>query len=203
MNEVVAKYDIPADLVDFFADPPLLNNESRDTYDNVRKGIIETIEPTNTCEWILTLDLVDLAWEIRRLAKQKAMLVNLTWKQALCMIIEAHTDGDPVARRLRAQEFTNKYFSNEEGRKETIEHLAIHGFTEGAIAAQAATLRLPELDILDRQMGRARLTSMAITRDIQHHRAVGSWKRADETLAIVDGTAGSPALETRRAGLAQ
>ena len=40
MNEVVTKYDIPADLVDFFDDPPLLNNENRDAYFNLRKGII-------------------------------------------------------------------------------------------------------------------------------------------------------------------
>jgi hypothetical protein len=205
MNDVVSKYDIPADLVEFFADPPLLNNENRDAYYNLRNGIIATIKPTNTNEWVLTLDLADLAWDIRRLKNQKATLVNLIWKEALCMIIEAHSDGDPVARRLGAQELTNKYFSNEEGHQETLGWLAIQGFTEGAIAAQAATLRSPELEILDRQLGRARLTSMAITRDIQHHRAAGSWKRADEVLAIVDGTAGSPALEAPagRAGLAQ
>src|SRR4030081_1543238 len=102
MNDVVSKYDIPADLVEFFADPPLLNNEDSAAYDKLRKGIIATIEPTNPFEWVLTLDLVDLAWEIRRLKKVKAELVNMTWKEALCMIIEAHTDGDPVARRLGA-----------------------------------------------------------------------------------------------------
>jgi hypothetical protein len=204
MNDVVSKYDIPADLVEFFADPPLLNNEDLAAYNNLRKGIIATIEPTNPFEWVLTLDLVDLAWEIRRLKKVKAELVNMTWKEALCMIIEAHMDGDPVARRLGAQELTTKYFS-EKGGKDAIGHLEIPGFGEDAIAAQAATLRLPELDILDRQLGRARLTSMAITRDIEHHRVAGSWNRTDKVLSIVDGTAGSPPLEApaERAGLAQ
>ncbi len=122
MNDVVSKYDIPADLVEFFADPPLLNNENRAAYYYLRKGIIATIEPTNTIEWVLTLDLADLAWEIRRLKKVKAELVNMTWKEALCMIIEAHTDGDPVERRLGAQELTTKYFS-EEGGNDAIGHL--------------------------------------------------------------------------------
>jgi len=194
MNGVVTKYEIPADLADFFADPPLLTNENRDTYFNLRSGLIETIRPTNTCEWLLTLDLVVLAWDIRRLAKQKASLVNMTWKQAICMILEAHTDGDSVARRLGAEDFARKYFSNEESRKETIEYLAILGFTEDDIAAQAAAVRLQELDILDRQLGRARLTSMAITRDIQHHRAAGSWKQAHQILALVDGLADSRPL---------
>jgi hypothetical protein len=204
MNEVVTKHEIPADLVDFFANPPLLNNESRNAYYNLRKGIIETIEPQNTCEWILTVDLLDLAWEIRRLAKQKASLVNMTWKQALCMILEAHADGDPLERRRGAQELANQYFS-EKGRKDTIGYLAIIGLTEDDIAAQAATLRQPELDLVDRQMERARVARMAIARDIEHHRVAGTWKKTHELLAIVDGTAGSPPPEApaERARLAQ
>src|SRR5476651_1197146 len=128
-NEVVTRYEIPADLVDFFANPPLLNNENRDAYYKLRKSMIETIEPQNTCEWVLTMDLVDLAWEIRRAAKQKASLVNMTWKQALCMAIEGHADGNPVERRRGAQDIANQYFS-EKGRKDTIEYLAILGLTD-------------------------------------------------------------------------
>jgi hypothetical protein len=195
MNEVVSKYDIPPDLVDFFDDPPLLNNESRNVYYKLRRSMIDTIAPKNTCEWILTIDLVYLTWELRGLAKRKAALVNLTWKQALCMIIEAHTDGNPAERRRGAQEQTNQYFSNEKGRKDTIEFLAILGFTEDAIAAQAATLRAPELDLLDRQMERARVARMAITRDIEHHRVAGSWMQPDDLLAIADGRVASTPIE--------
>jgi hypothetical protein len=205
MNEVVSKYDIPPDLVDFFDDPPLLNNESRNVYYKLRRSMIDTIAPKNTCEWILTIDLVYLTWELRGLAKRKAALVNLTWKQALCMIIETHADGNPTQRRCGAQEQTNQYFSNEKGRKDTIEFLAILGFTEDAIAAQAATLRAPELDLLDRQMERARVARMAITRDIEHHRVAGSWMQPDDLLAIADGRVASTPIEapTERPKLAQ
>jgi hypothetical protein len=36
---------------------------------------------------------------------------------------------------------------------------------------------------------------MAIARDLEHHRAAGSWKRPDELLQIVDAKAGSIPLD--------
>jgi hypothetical protein len=56
-------------------------------------------------------------------------------------------------------------------------------------------LRLPELEVFDRQLERARVTRMAIARDLEHHRAAGSWKRPDELLQIVDAKAGSIPLD--------
>jgi hypothetical protein len=50
----------------------------------------------------------------------------------------------------------------------------LHNLTEDAIAAQAMAVRLPELDVIDRQMERARATRLAIARDIVHHRVAGS-----------------------------
>jgi hypothetical protein len=108
--------------------------------------------------------------------------------------IVAHTGGNPVERLRGAQEITNQYFS-EKGRKDTIEYLAIIGLTEDDIAAQAATLRQPELDLVDRQMERARVARMAIARDIEHHRVAQTWKQTHDVLAIVDGTAGSTPVE--------
>jgi hypothetical protein len=190
MNEVATKYTIPAELQRFFEKPPILINESRRDYDQVLWSTIEAIEPKNTFEWILLKDLVDLTWEIRRLGKDKAALTNMTWKEALRMILESLLDGDPEERRRVAQERANAYFT-EEGRAWVMTFLRTHELTEDAIAAQAMTLRLPELEIFDRQTERARVTRMAIARDIQHHRVAGSWKRPDDLLAIVDAKATS------------
>jgi hypothetical protein len=88
MNEVATKYDIPADLIGFFAKPPLLISESRRDYEQLLKGMIKMIEPSNTIEWLLLKDIVDVYWENRRLGKMKAALVNVTWKEALRRILE-------------------------------------------------------------------------------------------------------------------
>jgi hypothetical protein len=190
MKEVstATNYGIPADLKDFFAYPPMRIGENRRVYEQVLKGTIEAIEPENTCEWLLIKDLADLTWEIRRLAKDKAAIVNLTWKEALRMILESHLDGDTQERRSVAQVRADNYF-NEEGRNWVVEFLGKHGLMEDAIGTQAATLRLLELDIIHRQMERARVIRMATVRDIMHHRVAGSWRRPDDVLAIVEAWA--------------
>jgi hypothetical protein len=182
------KYDIPTELAGFFARPPMRIYEDRPVYEQVRKGVIETIEPRNKFEWLLVLDIANLTWDIRGFGKDKAAIVNTTWKEALRMILESLLDGDPQERRSVAQARAEKYFT-EEGRNWVIEFLGKHGLREDSIGAQAAALRLPELDIIDRQMGRARVMRMAMTRDIMHHRIAGSWREPDEVLRIVDANA--------------
>ena len=84
MSELATKYDIPADLVEFFANPPLLRNESLEQYKKLRNGVIcETVEPTNTCEWLLVNDLVNLFLGNPQVGEDKGRAgVNVMWKQA-------------------------------------------------------------------------------------------------------------------------
>jgi len=179
------KCAVPAELVSFFAHPPIRTGENRHAYEQVRNGVIESFEPGNQFEWLLVLDLANLTWEIRSLGKDKADLVSLTRKEALRMILEAHLDDEPQERRSTARDRTANYVTKE-GREWVIDFLGKHGLKEDAIAAQAAALRLPELEIVDRQLARARLSRMAIVRDFFEHRVAGFWKRPDEVLAIVD-----------------
>jgi len=192
-TEVATKYDIPADLIGFFAKPPILISENRRNYEQTLKGMIELIEPNNTLEWILVKDLVDVSWENRRLVKAKAALVNVTWKEAVRRILESLLEGTLEARRHAAQEHSEACLTDE-GRSAVQKILGLHNLTEDAIAAQAMAVRLPELDNIDKQMERARVTRMAIARDIVHHRAAGSWKKPDDLLKIIDATAGSNPL---------
>jgi hypothetical protein len=64
-----------------------------------------------------------------------------------------------------------------------------HNLTEDAIAAQAMALRLPELNLIDRRLERALVSRMAVERDIEHHRAAGSWQTPMGFPQIVDATA--------------
>jgi hypothetical protein len=99
MKEVVKKkYDIPEELWSVFVRPPLRHNESCPQYEAVRAGIIETIGPRNKLEWLLVDDIVNFTWEIRRLRRDKAAIVSLTWREALSKILEAHMDGDVQVR---------------------------------------------------------------------------------------------------------
>lgn len=186
--EIKTKCSIPPDLEEFFAYPPMRIGEIRRVYEHVRAGVIETFEPRNKLEWLLVLDIANLTWEIRRLGKDKAGIVNATWKEALRKILESLLEGDPQERRSVAADRAEKYFT-EEGRNWVMEFLAKYELREDAIAAHAGALRLQELEIIDRQMERARVSRMAITRDIMQHRVAGSWRQPDEVLTIMDAKA--------------
>jgi hypothetical protein len=189
MNEVAkANYAIPADLLPLFAKPPLRINESPAQYEAVRTSTIETIGPRNKYEWLLVDDLVNLTWEIRSLGKDKAAIVNLTWKEALSQILEAHMDGDMPERSRVAQVRASAYFTDQ-GREWVVMFLAERGLTVDAIAAQAAALRQPDLDAIGRRMYRARVARIAIERDLVYNRIDGLWARPGALLAIVDAKA--------------
>jgi hypothetical protein len=69
------------------------------------------------------------------------------------------------------------------------ELLQKHQLDEDAIVAQATALGLPELDMLDRKIERARVSRMVILRDIEYHRVAGTWKMPNDLLKIVDAAA--------------
>jgi hypothetical protein len=199
MKEVtITKYTIPTELEPVFERRPILLNESAEEYDRLRDSIVEMMEPTNISEWMLVLSVVRYNWEDFRLGNMKAALVNLTWKEAVRIVMEALVPGDAEQRARKAQELSGLYF-RPEGHGQVLAILAGHKLTEAAIAAQAMAVRLPEIEVLDRQSQRASLLRMAIERDLLHHRAVGSWKRAEKVLAVIDARADpislSPSLE--------
>jgi hypothetical protein len=186
MKEIAKEnYSIPADLFPFFAKPPLRINESRPMYEAVRASIIETISPRNKYEWYLVDDIVNFSWEIRGLRKDKAATVNLTWKEALSKILEALMDGDMRERSHVAQVRASAYFIKQ-GREWVVTFLSGCGLTEDAIAAHAAGLRLPELEMIDRRIHRALVARIAIERDLVYNRIDGLWARPGDLLALVD-----------------
>jgi len=191
MHELVkTNHNIPVDLQGFFDNPPLLLNESPEAYYQLRASIIETIEPKNTCEWLWVKSLLTYGWEERRLGKTKAELVNLTWKEAVRNILESLLPGD-LAERCRVARDCAEGFFGPEGRERVMVILRRHRLTEDAIAAQSLALRLPEVEVIDRQLHRACLLRIAIARDIVDHRVAGSWKTPQDVLMTIDGRAGA------------
>ena len=65
----------------FFKKAPLLVTESRRVTDAFFHAIAQTIGPTNDVR-VATGDYVDLEWEIRRLRRAKADIINATRLEA-------------------------------------------------------------------------------------------------------------------------
>jgi hypothetical protein len=181
----------PATLKRFFRKPPLLLSESNIIYEDLYRSTATAMDPQNDMEWLLHKDFVDLSFELSRLGNDRASIVNMNSKAAIRMLLESLLGDDPDG--LSAQGRADAFFTDE-GRMWVLDQLRAHGLNIQAITAQAATMRRPELECIDRQMERVRAARVVTLREYAIYRQAGTWKGPNETLAIVDAKANPASL---------
>src|SRR5215831_4959383 len=78
MNSVSAMHNnsVPPDIQALFGDPPLLSTEDPNLYWDMLDRFAEFVEPKNIIEWLWVKDIVDLCWEIARLRRYRALLIE-------------------------------------------------------------------------------------------------------------------------------
>jgi hypothetical protein len=67
---------VPPDIKALFGDPPLLSTENPTLYWEMLDRFAAFVEPKDICEWFWTKDIVDLSWEIARLRRYRALLIE-------------------------------------------------------------------------------------------------------------------------------
>jgi hypothetical protein len=67
---------VPPDIQALFGDPPLLSTEDPNLYWDMFDRFAEFVEPKNIIEWLWLKDIVDLNWEITRLRRYRALLIE-------------------------------------------------------------------------------------------------------------------------------
>ena len=67
---------VPPDIEVLFGDPPLLSTEDPRLYREMLDRFAESVEPRNVIEWLWVKDIVDLSWEIARLRRYRALLIE-------------------------------------------------------------------------------------------------------------------------------
>jgi hypothetical protein len=67
---------VPADIEALFGDPPLLSTEDPARYRDMLDRFAESIAPRNIIEWLWVKDVADLSWEIPRLRRYRALMIE-------------------------------------------------------------------------------------------------------------------------------
>ena len=67
---------IPDEIRRLLGKRPLTHGESEEDYDALFARVVAYVEPQDVVEWLSIKDIVDLAWEARRLRLMKAALIN-------------------------------------------------------------------------------------------------------------------------------
>jgi hypothetical protein len=185
---------IPSGMAGFFKKPPLLITESLQDYDAFFNAAVQAIVPINSLEWIATGNYVNQQWDIRRQRQAKAGIINATRREAFRAVFESILP-EAADRVETAANMADGWFMNPDERPALLQLLKMHELDDDAISAQAIAMRAPESEMIDREIHRLEVISMAQLREIEFHRRASSWRFPKSLLQIVDGVAESIPLQ--------
>jgi hypothetical protein len=148
-------------MTDVFGKPALLHDEDANLYDALFSRVVAAARPRDPFEWMLLKDYADLAWEIFRLRRAKAGIVNGARKSALVVILNRF--GLNVLAAM-------KFHSDPDTRALILQQLADQGLDEDIITQEAVSNCTGRLAALDRLIASAEHRRNAMLREIDYHR---------------------------------
>jgi hypothetical protein len=142
---------------------PLLITESADEFDALRDAFEREIKPHGIIEHMYVHDISSIVWEILRLRRCKAVIINSAFRSALENLLpQLLRQPGQVEYDVRdeAKGLAHAWFTDKEAKKEVSEILGQFELDESAIEAEAIRRSSSDLELLDRM-----LTSLESRRD--------------------------------------
>jgi hypothetical protein len=152
---------------DLLGPPPVITGEDPDAFLELLDRVRADAKPKGIIEDILVRDFVDLLWDIRRLRRLKASLLQAAAHKGVKAVLGplvASWEVDSLAdnwalRRPRAIAKVDKV-------------LAAAGLTSDAVMAETLALRLDPIERIERMIASQEGRQEAVLREIDRHRAV-------------------------------
>jgi hypothetical protein len=165
-----------------FGPPPLIEGEDTQAYDELLTQISTAVRPADILEDIWVRDIVDLVWERFRLRRLKANLMTASAVQGLAKVLEAFLgpcDAEDLAKDWAARK--------PRAIKRVDNILAAAGLTMDAVMAQTLSLKLDDIERIDRMIGLAEARRNAVLREIDRHRETLSQNLRRSVQQVEDG----------------
>lgn len=169
--------------------PPLLITESQKEFDALHTAIERQIKPGDVIEEMFVDEIACIAWEIRRLRRCRAAIINMAFEPALEHLLarlpclwrdSSYESGTQIDAR--------DWFTDAEARKEILKLLGQYQLDESAIEAAAIQHSFRELESLDRMVTAFEARRNRALRCITEYRDTASrhHERANLTLSAKD-----------------
>ena len=132
---------------------PLLITESVDDFDRVRDAFDQEIRPRGIIDQMYVGDIAYLTWEILRLRRCKAGVINSAFRDALeKLLAQLLRQPGGYAHQIKdqADSLARAWFSDRAAKKQVSELLAVFKLDESAIEAEAVRSSAADLEQLDR-----------------------------------------------------
>jgi hypothetical protein len=148
-----------------FGPPQLLDGEDAKAYEELLSRFSTAVQPSDFLEEILVRDVVDIAWHVLRLRR---LLVNLMRGTAHKGMNETLA---PIVGPSRAKELAEAWATRRPDAIAAIgEALDSAGFGIDVVMAQTYSLKLGDLERIDRLIANAEARRNATLREIDRHR---------------------------------
>jgi hypothetical protein len=169
---------------------PLLITESADEFDALRDAFQQDIKPRGIIEQMYVHDICAIVWEILRLRRCKAVIINVAFRRASENLLGQLLRRSPECGfdvQDEAQELAHAWFTDQEAKKQVSEILSRFDLDESAIEAEAIRSSSSDLELLDRM-----LTSLESRRNkalgcVAEYRATLAHQLRESADRIIDG----------------
>jgi hypothetical protein len=159
---------MPPELQAIAPPPCLLPGESRQEFERIHRMLIDDIRPETTVEWLWTLDLVDLSWEILRYRSLKQKTLETFRAVAVEMVLRRvdgcgfHQDGT-VAVQAYCRCNASQWRDDPEAAAEIEARLERYGFDAIALNTAVYNEARDQFEMFDT---RAQQRRMVLLREI-------------------------------------
>src|SRR5438034_7677690 len=136
---------------------PLLITESADEFDALRDAFEREIKPRGIIEQMYVHDISSIVWEILRLRRCKAVIINAAFRNALEELLQQllRDPGQSLydgQLKEQAQTLAHAWFTGKEAQKQVSETLSRFDLDESAIEAEAIRRSSSDLELLDKML---------------------------------------------------
>jgi hypothetical protein len=166
---------VPAELIPFSEPSFLLPGESRQDFEAIRQMMVDDIRPETNIEWLWTLDLVELSWEILRYRRLKKRILDAHRVAAIEAILQRlDGEGMPAAAmpmvRTRARRAAAEWRDDREAAVEIEARLDRGGFDPIDINAEVFVQAREQFAMFDQLMQSAQSRRIGLMREISVRR---------------------------------
>jgi hypothetical protein len=152
----VSVFEPTNELSQVFGEPALVGLEKLDVYNGLLSLIASAIKPTDPIGWLLTKDVTDLSWDIRRERIIKVEIVKYYQKEVVAELIKALAPPGQfktaLYRIFQADDDLVLWETDPEARVKVVAALAEKGHSASAILAQAYIRGATQIDAIDRRI---------------------------------------------------
>jgi hypothetical protein len=180
---------MPAELQAFSEPCSLLPRESRSDFEGIRQMMIDDIQPETNIEWLWTLDLIELSWEIVRYRSLKQrVLAEYRHSAIRAILLRLDGEGMPVERfqhlEFQVERIVAEWRTDANAAVEIEARLRRHGFDATAVNSEVLFTR-KSFAMFDDLMHGAQNRRMVLLREINIRREFA--KRATRSSdAVID-----------------